>query len=80
MSVDLTGSRGGLAYTPSDTAVISRQTRGFQLAVAGDVALEYPDGSIVVWPACVAGVVHAHFGFVRVRATGTTATGVVLVF
>ena len=77
---DTIGAIAGAAHTPSDTAIISRNTRGFQVAVAGDVALGYKDGTSVVWPACAVGFVHAHFGFVRVLATGTTATGIVIAF
>lgn len=74
------GAIGGEAWTPSNTTLIPRPARGFQVGVAGDVALEYADGSIVVWPACVAGITHAHWGFVRIRATGTTATGIVVAY
>lgn len=80
MPNDNVGAIGGAAYTPSDTAKISRLTRGFQVAVAGDVALGYPDGNSTVWPACTAGVLHPHYGFVRVLATGTTATGIVVAY
>lgn len=74
------GATGGASYTPSDTALIGRPVRGFQVAVAGNVAVEYADGSIAVWPACGAGFMHAHYGFIRIRATGTTATGIVVVY
>lgn len=74
------GAIGGETHTPSDTAIIARQTRGFQVAVAGDVALGYADGTTCVWPACAAGMTHAHFGFIRILATGTTATGIVVAY
>lgn len=74
------GAIGGEAYTPSDTAIIARQTRGFQVAVAGDVALGYADGTTCVWPACAEGALHPHFGFIRILATGTTATGIVVAY
>lgn len=73
------GAVGGETWTPSNSAKISFAARGFQVGVAGDVALEYPDGSTQVWPACAAGVIHAHNGFVKVLATGTTATTIVVV-
>jgi hypothetical protein len=72
------GAIGGAVAVLDQT--ITRQTRGFQVAVAGDVALEYADGSTVVWPACAEGFVHAHFGFVKVLTTGTTATGIVVAY
>lgn len=77
---NLVGAVAGQAWTPSDTARIERDTRGFQVGVSGDVALEYENGAIVVWPACAAGVVHPHWGFVKIRATGTTATGIVVAY
>ena len=80
MPDDTIGALGGVVYTPSDTAVISRLTRGFQVSVAGDVTLGYRDGTTVPWPACVAGVLHAHYGFTQIRATGTTATGITVAF
>lgn len=72
------GALGGAAAVLD--ARIARPTRGFQVAVAGDVALEYEDGTSVVWPACAAGMTHAHFGFVKVLTTGTTATGIIVAF
>jgi hypothetical protein len=80
MSNENIGALGGSDFTPSDTAVIGRHTRGFQVAVAGNVAIGYPDGSTQVWPACVAGVLHAHNSFIRVLSTGTTATGIVVAY
>ena len=79
-SKETVGAIGGESWTPSDTATIARHARGFQVSGAGDVALEYADGSTVTWPDCVAGVVHAHYGFVKVLATGTTATGIVVAY
>ena len=79
MSMETVGARGGVAVSPSNTVPVAAAVpRGFQVAVAGDVALKYADGSTVTWPACVAGVLHPHFGFTHVMATGTTATGVVV--
>jgi len=80
MSKETIGALGGDSWTPSDTAYIGRATRGFQVAAAGDVALGYHDGTTQVWPACAAGVLHAHNGFNRVLATGTVATGIVVAY
>lgn len=74
------GAIGGQVWTPSNTNLIPRQARGFQVGVAGDVALGYPDGTTVVWPGCLAGMIHPHFGFTRILATGTTATGIVVAY
>jgi hypothetical protein len=79
-SKETIGAIGGESWTPSDSALITRPTRGFQVAVAGAVALEYEDGSTCVWPACAAGVLHPHYGFVRVLDTGTDATGIVVAY
>ena len=80
MSKETIGAVGGLAWTPSDTALIRRPTRGFQVSVSGDVALGYADGTTCVWPNCAAGVIHPHHDFTRLLATGTTATTIVLAF
>jgi hypothetical protein len=80
MSKETIGALGGSDWTPSDTAIIGRPTRGLQVDVSGDVALGYADGTTQVWPACVAGVLHAHNGFIRVLSTGTTATGIVVAY
>ena len=80
MSKETIGAIGGSVWSPSDTEYINRHTRGIQVAVAGDVALGYEDGTSVVWPACVAGILHPHSGFVRVLSTGTTATGIVVAY
>lgn len=80
MNKENIGAVGGQSWTPSDTTRLPRPPRGFQVGVAGDVAVEYKDGTTVVWPACIAGVIHPHNGFTRILATGTTATGVVVAY
>lgn len=77
---ELVGAIGGQAWTPSDTAIIGRPTRGFQVGVAGDVCLGYKDGTTVIWPACAEGMVHSHWDFTRILATGTTATTIVVAY
>mgnify|MGYP003647060636 CR=1 FL=1 len=80
MSKETIGALGGNDVTPSDTTIITRPTRGFQVAVTGVVVLGYSDGTTQAWPACVAGLLHSHNGFTRVLATGTTATGIVVAY
>ena len=80
MSKEYIGAVAGESWTASDTVFIGRPTRGFQVAVAGAVVLGYPDGTTQSWPACVAGVIHAHNGFTRVLSTGTAATGIVVAY
>ncbi|NBW14211.1 MAG: hypothetical protein EBR82_40050 [Caulobacteraceae bacterium] len=79
MTHQIVGARAGQTAT-LDATITKQPTRSFQCAVGGDVALQYPDGSTQVWPACVAGVQHPHFGFVKILSTGTTATGIVIGF
>jgi hypothetical protein len=74
MSKENIGVLYGEPWTPSDTVVIRRHTRGFQVGVAGDVTLGYSDGTSHTWPACIAGVVHPHDGFIRLLSTDTTAS------
>ena len=79
---------GVKTVTPSDTAYISRPGTGAQYAnqyvtgrkfrvvtTAGDVAVEFPDGSSYVFPA-VPQYGSIEVEFVRVKATGTTAVGI----
>lgn len=80
MTKENIGAVFGQAWTPSDTARIGRPARGFQVGVEGNVALEYANGDTCVWPACAAGMIHPHVDFVRVLATGTTATGIVVAY
>ena len=80
MSKQYIGAVGGEPWTPSDTVQVTRPPRGFQVGVAGNVALGYADGTTAVWPACVAGVIHAHDGFTRILSTGTTATSIVVAY
>ena len=81
MSVkEIVGAVFGEAWTPSDTAVIERSPRGFQVGVSGDVALGYEDGTSCVFPACLAGIIHPHNDFTKVLATGTTATNIVVLY
>lgn len=80
MSKNTIGATSGESWTPSDTTKLTRTPRGFQVGVAGNVSLEYENGDIVTWPACVAGALHAHSGFVKIRATGTTATSIVIAY
>jgi len=64
-----------VALTPSDTGA-ALNFRGFMVAAAGNVGIEFQDGTIGVMPACQSGVQYGA-AILRLRATGTTATGVV---
>jgi hypothetical protein len=76
-STEVFGFISGQAITPSDTTdVTGGILRGFYVGVAGDVAVIMADGSAVTWPALSAGVPHP-IQVKRIKATGTTATGIV---
>lgn len=73
------GFTGGVSIDVSAADyTVTREPRGIQVGVSGDVELEYPDGSVVVWPACVAGMPLPYSGFVKVLSANTTATGIVV--
>lgn len=76
MARDTVGFQDGVAWTPDDDDLIPRPPRGFYVEVAGAVALEMENGNQTVIPLCAAGVPHAFWGFRKVLATGTTATGI----
>ena len=61
--------------TPSNTGP-ALNFRGFMVTVAGNVGIEFQDGSIGVMPSCQPGVQYGG-AILRLRATGTTATGIV---
>lgn len=65
--------------SPSDTAAFG-PARGFQPGADGNVTLGYPDGSTLLVTAVKAGIQYAYTGFTQVRATGTTATDIVVGF
>ena len=70
---------GGFAVTPSDTAVFAQPTRGLYVGTAGDVAVLLLDGTAVTFSAMLAGVIHP-LRATQIRATGTTAAGLVGVY
>jgi len=63
------------AITPSDTG-LALNFRGFMVATAGNVGIEFTNGVIGVMPACQPGVQYGA-AILRLRDTGTTATGIV---
>lgn len=63
------------AVTPSDATTFNIST-AFKVGVAGDVAVLTEGGDTVVIPAVQPGQVIS-LRFTQIRATGTTATGIV---
>lgn len=73
------GYRGGVAITPSDSVIIA-PTRGLFIGGAGNVTVDFVDGtSNVLLTGPEVGTV-LPLSVVRVRATGTTATAIVALY
>jgi len=66
-------------WTPSNTTNVPSGVRGLMVDTAGDVALEFADGSSDVWKV-QASVFYPCLRFKKVKQTGTTATGIHLLF
>lgn len=67
-----------IEITPSD-ATVYPASRGIYVGGTGNLRIELLDGSIATFGNIAAGVVH-QLEVVRVFATGTTATGVRLLY
>lgn len=63
-----------ISVTPSDGE--NNVGVGFSVGVTGAVSFEFADGTNAIWPVCTAGVYYA-MSFQKIRATGTTATGII---
>ena len=66
---------GGFDVTPDDNADLPYMTRAIMVTASGDVSVTYKDGSSHTLPGLLAGVQYTG-QFRRIRATGTTATGI----
>ena len=66
----------GVAITPNNGTDLSYPIRGLMVTGAGDVSVVTTDGDTVTLPSLQPGVQYA-IRATRVRATGTTATGIV---
>lgn len=64
--------------TPDDDTIIA-QTRGVMAAVTGDIAVVFPDGSEATFVDVVAGHVYP-IAVIKVKETGTDATGIVALY
>lgn len=75
----LFGATDGIDVAPSDSADLSLGfCRGIIVGVAGAVSVLGTSGTVINFPLLVAGVIHPICA-TRIRATGTTATGIVAV-
>ncbi|MEO1656124.1 MAG: hypothetical protein AAFR65_00255 [Pseudomonadota bacterium] len=66
----------GMSVTPNDGSDLAFPVRGLMVAGAGNVSVVTTKGDTVTLPALQPGVQYAILA-TRVRATGTTATGIV---
>lgn len=65
-----------LAITPNDSADLAVFPRALMVGTAGDVAVVMLSGDAITLPGLVPGVQYAAV-VRRVKATGTTATGII---
>ena len=66
---------GGYAITPSDSATFPTGVRGFLLTVGGNVKVTTIDGSTIVLPGLLPGVIYSML-VTKIWAASTTATGI----
>ncbi|MCM3703795.1 hypothetical protein [Paenibacillus macerans] len=76
--------QGGVVVTPSDTVNITFPIgtpygRSVYVDVAGDVSAVLADGSGMIFTNLAAGVFHK-IGVIRINSTGTTATGIKVMY
>lgn len=75
----LFGATEGVSVTPSDSADLSIGfCRGILVGTAGSLSVIGTSGGTINFPTLIAGVIHPICA-TRIRATGTTATGIVAV-
>lgn len=71
---------GAAPVTPNDSSDLPYVTRGIMVTgTSGNVALVFQDGSQVTLGGLAVGTLYP-FAVTRVKATGTTATGIVAFF
>lgn len=63
------------SVTPDDAALLPFETRAMILSSGGDVCAEFADGQVCTLVGLRAGVLYP-FALIKVKADGTTATGV----
>lgn len=68
-----------VAVTPSDGSDLAQATRALYIGVAGNVAVNMPDGGSVTFVGLTAGQI-LPIRAKRVLATGTTATSIVALY
>lgn len=68
----------GLSITPDDGTDLVSPCVGISVLVAGNVSVDFIDGETAVIVFCLAGA--NPYAVKRIRATGTTATGIVALY
>lgn len=71
-------ARKATVVTPNNTTVIPA-TNGLYIGGTGDIAVTMSDGADVIFTAILGGVIHP-LSVTKVKATGTTATNIVVVY
>lgn len=66
----------GAMVTPSNTQLLAQVSRAIYVGASGDISAELASGSQVTFAAVPAGSI-LPFRLRKIRATGTTATGIV---
>lgn len=75
----LFGATEGITVSPSDSTDLSIGfCRGILVGVSGSLSVVGTGGSVINFPTLAAGVIHPICA-TRIRATGTSATGIVAV-
>jgi hypothetical protein len=72
------GQLSATTITPNDSTVFA-QTRGLYIGGAGNVAVVMADGTSATFNALQVGVIHP-LSVKQVKATGTTATNIVVLY
>jgi hypothetical protein len=65
-----------VAITPNDSTVLDPTPKGIYVGVSGDIAVIMEDASVVTFPSVPAGII-LPVSVSRVKATGTTASGLI---
>jgi hypothetical protein len=72
------GYLSAVTITPSDSTVFA-QTKALYLGASGNVAVTMADGTTATFTALAAGVFHL-LSVKQIKATGTTATGIIALY
>jgi len=77
-TIDESKATKAITISPSDTLTLE-VTSGLYLGTSGDVSVMMKDGSNVIFKSLASGVIHP-ICVTKVKATGTTAANIVVVY